>query len=416
MKFSSPRNALLAGAALTLALLSGQAASQQAETTPSERQKVFVDSVQVEVINIDVYVRDAQGNPIQGLTADDFELTVDGRKVAISNFYAVSGDSPAAEETAVAQARESAEEPEEPEAPTYEVKKVETAGDQSLLVVIYIDNFNLTPFKRNMVMKELRQFLRTELGPQDRVMLATYDRSLHLRHPFTATPENVSRAMLELEDISAQGIHYQRERRDILRRLEDYDIATEAWLAAQNFAQSRRNDLNFTLDAIRSVIDNLAASEGRKAFVYVSEGLPMIPGQDLFQAVQLKWQDQVSLSTIYDFDMSRRFGELANQANANRVSFYTIDAKGLTVNSQGTVDPEIAGQAGEASLIDSVLNSNRQSTIQLMAERTGGRAIINTNRFGPDLTRIATDFRNYYSLGYSSPDWAMAGTTSSTSS
>ena len=49
----------------------------------------FIDTVDVNVINVDVFVTDKDGHRVTGLTQDDFELLVDKRPVAISNFYAV---------------------------------------------------------------------------------------------------------------------------------------------------------------------------------------------------------------------------------------------------------------------------------------------------------------------------------------
>ncbi len=386
-----------------------QEAQEPQDTAPPRTPTVFTDTMNVEVVNVDVYVRDKDGNPVTGLTSDDFKLFVDGKPAAISNFYAV------AEESQKLEIGETAEDADvAPNAQTDTAANLPdrspglgeatTPASQRLHVVIYIDNYNLTPFKRNQVLRELRQFLRQELSPEDEVMLATYDRALHMRHPFTARPENISRALLEIEEISAQRIHLDRERIDVLRRIEEADSPQEGQMYAEQLAGSIRNDTSFTVDALRSVVENLAASPGRKALIYVSEGLPMMPGEDLFQQVQMIFKENFSMNRIFEYDLSKRFDALADLANANRVSFYTVDARGLTVISQGTVDYEIKGEAGERAMIDRVNTSNLQSTVQYLAERTGGRAIINTNRFLPDLKRIGTDFRNYYSLGYSSAD------------
>jgi VWFA-related protein len=387
------RLALLAVAALAAAVPA--AAQQPPAVAPAE--DVYSEAISVEVINIDVYVTD--GTPVRGLTRDDFQLLVDAKPVPISNFYAVESPVRGAGQGVRSAPDAPISAPPEP-APEAEAPTAETPKDQRLLVVIYIDNYNLTPFKRNKVMVELRQFLRDFLSPEDQVMLATYDRELHLRQPFTARPENVTRALIEIETMSAQGIHMQRERLDYIRRIEDSETVTDAMHEADRWAANVRNDISFTLDSLRSVVDNLAASNGRKALIYVSEGLPMIAGEDMFHVVQQKWQEQTSLNAAIEYDMSRRYRELANQANANRVSFYTIDASGLSTLSQGTVDLDVAGAAGSRTFFDTVYRSNMQSTLQMLAERTGGRAILNTNRFLPDLERVALDFQNYYALGY----------------
>ena len=50
---------------------------------------VFVESVHVNVVNVDVRVTDKKGNPVEGLTIDDFEIFEEGRPVQISNFYVI---------------------------------------------------------------------------------------------------------------------------------------------------------------------------------------------------------------------------------------------------------------------------------------------------------------------------------------
>ena len=42
--------------------------------------------VQVDAIDIDAFVTDAQGNPVTDLTADDFEVLEDGRRQTIASF------------------------------------------------------------------------------------------------------------------------------------------------------------------------------------------------------------------------------------------------------------------------------------------------------------------------------------------
>jgi hypothetical protein len=147
---------------------------------------------------------------------------------------------------------------------------------------------------------------------------------------------------------------------------------------------------------------------GRKAVVYVSDGLPMIAGQDVFYAVQNKYgESSTSLTQTLQFDVSRRLTELTAQANANRITFYTIDAAGLRVYESTTAENKGPGPSapGMSQLVDSVRFSNLQSTLQLLAEKTGGFAIINTNVAMPKLERMARDFNTYYSLGYTPPHY-----------
>jgi hypothetical protein len=98
-----------------------------------------------------------------------------------------------------------------------------------------------------------------------------------------------------------------------------------------------------------------------------------------------------------EFDATRRFTELANQANANRVTFYTIDAGGLRTMTAASAEQQ---SAGASTFVDSQNIHNLQAPLLMLAEETGGRAIINTNDVGPALANISRDLRTYYSLGY----------------
>lgn len=369
----------------------GQKPSQEAET-------FFVDTVNVSVVNVDVYVTDKKGNRVSGLKQEDFEILEDGRPVAITNFYAVDNG------------RAVSQEPEKPApapadpgtapAPGLpgDLNKVETPEDQKLRLVVYIDNFNIRPFNRNRVMRELRAFLNENVGRGDQVMLVSYDRSLNVRRTFTSDPHLIAISLLELEKVSGHGVHHDSERRDALRNIEDSQSVTEATMYARSYAQSTFNDLSFSIDAMKDIVDSLAGLPGRKAILYVSDGLQMIAGQDVFYAVQNKYGEKSSgLTEQFQFDASRRFEELAAQANANRITYYTIDAAGLRTYSSISAENQTAGNG---VYIDSIQISNLQSPLQMIAEKTGGMAVINANIVTPQLEKIASDFNSYYSLGY----------------
>jgi VWFA-related protein len=370
---------------------------------PSEaaQQEPFADTVNVSVVNVDVYVTDKKGQPVTGLSKSDFQVLENGRPVEITNFYAEKAGKPVTPlpgETADAGPGV----PGAAQASAGEAEAARKPDDQRLRLIVYIDNFNLRPFNRNRVMRELRAFIGSKLSKDDLLMLVTYDRELHIRRTFTSDPGLIAAAMLDLEKISAQGVHADSDRRDTLQKIEDSRSVAEAENYARTYAQSTYNDLAFSIDGLKKIIDALAGMPGRKAVLYVSDGLQMIAGQDVFYAVQNKYSEQTtSLTQTLEFDVSRRLTELTAQANANRLTFYTIDAAGLRpYDSNSAENQGSAKSPGFTQLVDSVRFSNLQSTIQMMAEKTGGVAIINTNVVTPQLDRIANDFSTYYSLGY----------------
>jgi len=384
--------AALAALAATPAPPAGPAAGKQ----PADEN--FVESVTVNVVNVDVYVADKKGR-VTGLTRNDFELYEDGRPMAITNFLAVEGGKTAgaaAEAEAAAEAAEPNHPPKLP--PGYEQTPI--PEDQKLRLIVYIDNYNLKPFDRNRVMRDLRIFLDQKLRRGDQVMLVTYDRELHVRQPFTADTSLVNAQLLAIEKISAQGVHSESDRREVLKNIESSQGGPQAMSYAHGYAGAAFNDVSFTIDALKNLVTTLAGMSGRKAIVYVSDGLPMMVGEDVYYAVQNKYPGTSIISESSEFDSSRRLEELAAQANANRVTFYTIDAGGLRVYSATSAENATAGQG---VYIDQINITNLQSSLQMMAEKTGGLYVINANDVLPHLNKFADDFNTFYSLGYTPP-------------
>lgn len=358
-----------------------------AETKPTE---FFGESLDVTVVNVDVYVTDKSGNRVKGLTRDDFEMFEDKKPVQVSNFYAVEAGRPIRQLDP-----DGLSIPDDPKA----VRAVEAIPDeQRLSLIVYVDNFNLRPFNRNRVLRELRQFLNEKVRPGDRVMLVSYDRELHVRNGFTTDPSVVASALFDLEKLSAQGTHSDSDRRDILQAIDEAEDVSEVYGRARSYAESLFNDLEFTVSALKNFVDQLAGLPGRKAILYVSDGLPMRAAEDIFYALSIKFPQKTSLLEAQSYDASRRFNELANQANANRISFYTLEATGLRVSAASDASQSNPGLGVQ---VEQIHFSNLQSTLQMLAEKTGGAAILNANQILPRLEKVAEDFQTYYSLGYS---------------
>ena len=354
----------------------------------------YVEAVDVNVVNVEVYVSDRKGNRITGLTKDDFVLTVDRSPMAISNFYAVEGGLPVGEQPELIEV-EPADGLVEPERPQQVAQR---PRDQRLYLIVYVDNFNLRPFSRNKVLRQARGFLRSNIRPGDEIMLVTYDRSLKVRHPFTKDPEIISSALYDLEELTGHRVHTDSDRRDILSQIyDDADEIYEVRGRVSQYAESIHNDMAFTIDAMRDQVEMLAGLPGRKAILYVADGIPMRAGEDVFYALNDKFLDSSVLMDSQRYDLSRRFQSLIAQANSNRVTFYTVDAAGLRAYSFMDASNQTAGGGAQ---IDQVHFQNLQSPLLFLAEETGGFAMINTNDFTKGMEKMAGDFDTYYSLGF----------------
>ena len=163
---------------------------------------------------------------------------------------------------------------------------------------------------------------------------------------------------------------------------------------------------------------SLGGLPGRKALLYVSEGLPQRPGEELYQQLQdtfgaVGLQEAARAGDIIDpsseslaEDQTRLFDRVIREANAHQVTFYTLDAGGsvaspsLSAERSGT---SILGNAGP-STFDAMRRQNLQQPLIDMAETTGGRSVLNTLDFEDALDDIAANFDVFYSLGYEPPE------------
>lgn len=350
---------------------------------PSRSIGPVTDRVVVSVTNIDVVVTDSKGNRISGLTANDFEVFQDAVPQTISNFYAVSGGKVLLEDGTTIPI----DSPEAAEAIPQQLKT---------RYVIYVDNLNIQPQNRNRMFKRLKEFISTAVGPQAEAMVVTYNRSLKVKRRFTSEVGDVLAAIENTEMDTGGGTPQAGERRDALARINDARSQEEALRVARSYSQSLRNDLQFAVDAMKTTLNGLAGVEGRKIFIYVSEGLPSSAGAELFDAITQKFSGgHASLESI-DFNMNSRYASLVQSANANGVTIWALDASGLAADDLISAENRYL----ENRPSNFLMRQNTQGPLLMLAEQTGGMAAVNTNDWKSSLDELSKDFSNFYSIGY----------------
>jgi VWFA-related protein len=341
------------------------------------------ERVEVSVTNVEVIVTDSKGNRVPDLTKDDFEVFQDGVPQTISNFYAVTGGKVLLEDGKTVPL-------DSPEAAT------EVPSQLKARYVVYIDNLNIQPQNRNRMFKRLKEFLSTAVGPQAEAMVVTYNRSLKVKRRFTSEKGDVLAAIEQTEMETGGGTTLAGERRDALTRINDSKSEDEAIRVARSQAQSMRNDLQFAVDALKTTMNGLAGVEGRKVFIYVSEGLPSSAGAELFDAIRQKYPGGASSLEGLEFDMNSRYATVAQTANSNGVTIWALDASGLAGDEMVSAENRYM----EARPSSFLMRQNTQAPLQMFAEQTGGMAAVNTNDWKDSLNELAKDFSNFYSIGY----------------
>ncbi|HVR42200.1 MAG TPA: VWA domain-containing protein [Thermoanaerobaculia bacterium] len=384
-------------ARLTLAvslLLAAPVPAQQAQPQESAEPEIprILETIDVRVINIDVVVTDRKGNVIPGLTRDDFVLYENGRPQRITNFYEIV----TREAEAEAEVRTGPEEqPQAPEQPEQLRRKI----------IIFIDNLSLAPFNRNRVFASMKEFVREVLRPGDQAMVVTWNRSMKVRLPFTSDAVQIEQTLDAISGESALGIHAISERRQVQGQIRDAQRFQDAIMAARSYAQSIEHDLRQTVSSINSLMSTLGGVEGKKIMLVTSEGFPLQPGREMFYFIddiareRANWQGggSIFLESMH-FNAASRIESIAHSANANGITLYTLHAGGLVGLSESSAEnaQPVSPAVQHAGL------SNSTDSLRLMADMTGGLAVVGTNNFKGAFERIRQDLSSYYSLGYRS--------------
>ena len=369
--------------------------------------EAFIEGIDVEIVNIDVYVTDKEGQPVEGLNREDFVVIRDGSPMEATNFYSVAEGRPVAVPSAGPQLvvepnREDSTPTERIDSPTDEP---EQPDEHRLWLIIFVDNFNIDPVERNRILPAVRQFIGQSLHRGDQAMVVTYDRKLEVRQPFTDQKNLLFKTLTDIEEDSGLATIRNRDRYEALTRIERKGTRPDtSLLFARTYAEDMMNSVDRSVDALERLVMTLGGLPGRKALVHVSSGIPMLAGEELFQVVGLKWNMPEAYAEIGRHDTTRAWERVNRRANAHRVIFYTLDAGGLRGMEFGAAEYTSFLNPKLRTTLDSVVPQNLQSSLRLMALETGGRSILNRNEILPALLEVAQDFRFFYSLGIPSSD------------
>jgi VWFA-related protein len=396
--------------ATTICIVAAALVALAADDEPANQGQVngpsFGDEVEVTVANLAIFVRDRQGRPVEGLTAEDFRILQDGIEMPISNFAVLSQE--------ISEARPGAEQTSNPVA-----QAVATASPliRPAYVVLHFDNENLQPLNRNRVLKRVLTFVDETLVAPVQMMVVSSRRSLEIRQPFTDDPDAVARALQRVAKESGARLVRDAERRKIFRDMErfardamrtsyrDLLLSVEGRLAKATargqilaYTEEETGVLKDTLANLEEAVRLVSSMEGRRSIVYVSSGIPMTPGLGLIHEYAATFQDNTIYSRIAQRTFTQQFRSLANAANREDVSLYTIDASGLNPLEGFAAEDSFYTPDATASW---VTTSNLQEPLNFMADETGGTAVLNTNDVTAGLRSIRDDLFSYYSVGYS---------------
>jgi VWFA-related protein len=371
-----------------------------AGAAPPPAAESFGEAIEVTVVDVDVVVRDKSGKQVSGLTRDDFSLSIDGKKVEITNFSSQSG--------AASPAR-----PPQPAAGGVPAPAQSTAGGADLAparerlnLVVFVDNANMRPFDRNRLLKQLRAFLQKTVQAGDQVLLVTHDLGLHVRHSFRDSPDALLPALDKLEKEAASGLNRDLDLRQTMDQIQDViklqgcsNGITEAVGMARAHEEQVLNEVKVTYGNLHNLLRSLDGVDGRKALLYVGDGLSTQVGTDVFGMVEELCPNNTAHAGFEPVDATAPMRQVIADANASRVTFYTLEATGLPAYASA----EHAGKPPISFELSRRIDQDRQDSLTSLARETGGRAALNGSDFRHDLDEIAAEITSSYSLGFTPP-------------
>ncbi|HJQ38045.1 MAG TPA: VWA domain-containing protein [Thermoanaerobaculia bacterium] len=366
------------------------------------------------MLELEVAVLDRDGRPVDGLTRDDFEVFLANRPAEVTNFYGVRSGAMSDEAPMIASAAKSQ-------------AKRETLIPTNVIIVV--DDTRLEPRAKRRALEAVSEYIKANVGLSTSAMLVRWNGgNLDVR---TRPTERPGLLLAEL-DILAQepGQLRNTERQQLIQMIDlvfsaDYDPDTGRGERPPMEPDQLRNELmrygeaearavDRTIAGLREVVRLASAFDGRRAVLYISEGLPLQGGVELFDywtklqyssnpnvntKVALWAQKALSPVDAQQFDRTQKYQQLSRDAQRANVLFFAIDAGGLRTNEGSNAEtPTSLG-----SISTFLMRSNVQEGLRYLAKETGGRFIANDSNLGRALAMMSEQYTTYYSLGVRAP-------------
>jgi VWFA-related protein len=352
--------------------------------SPAPGQPTF--RVSVDLVTTDVIVRDQKSDQfVADIKADEFEVFEDGVKQQIASLvlthggrvYNVQSPPPAPVQEGIILPRNR---------PTNDA-----AGRVFLLFIddLHLD-FRSTPRTRDL----LKRMMRLLIHEGDMFGIVTTGTS--------SISEQLTYDRQVLESAISKVTGGGLRPKEIIEGMQGAQGPTELRHRA-HVAFSTAYDLMRNLEKLQN---------RRKAVIYLSSGYDFNPFETSRLEEQARrmhvesadlqsdpfYRTQQSSQLLSEADLVRELAELTRAANRANATLYTIDPRGLVAGPD--MDDEVPTQEWNTYVRET------QDSLRVLAEETGGIAVVNQNDFDKALKRIDAETSDYYVLGYysSNPD------------
>jgi VWFA-related protein len=375
-----------------------------AATRQDQRPPVFRGGVNF--VYVDAYPR-RDGRLVEGLTADDFQVTEDGKPQHVEAFEFIRIE-PNAPDT------------ERRDPNTKEDGEHDAADPKNRVFVVYLDLYHTTFVGAHDTRTPLLDFLTRTIGPNDLFGVITPE--VPVRQ--LVFGRRIDTLQSELTNYYDWGLEDQ----PVFPRTADEQALFSA-CGDDALIQWHREDVMAThLEELMAYLGNLR--DERKNVLLVSEGwipqqarvaqgsgnVPHIgPGPGGRLGIGVPQQGEVAnpsrcdaeATRLRSIDFEHRFRDLLTLANRANVSFYPVDVGGLKTNLPDATMSRPPSPGKVLQMLN--VGAGRVDTLRTLAENTDGRAVVNTNDLLGGFRQVADDLSAYYLLGYTSTNASLDG-------
>jgi VWFA-related protein len=387
----------MVAAACILSMVAPAWAQTDNAATPTPTTVIRVSS---QMVLEEVSVSDTHNNPVRGLKQSQFKIVEDGKPQVLRSF----------EEHSTPSAEEAAKFPPMPKLAPGVFTNYTSAPAAGAVNVILLDTLNTPLQNQSYVRSQLLAYIK-DMKPGTRVAIFGMSRELHLLQGFTSNPEILKVAMTgkkgdahssTLMDNSVGGdLGPNSDQSDALSEASGNDpslaetIAGVQQFEAEQQAYALEMRALYTLDSLNQLARYLAGIQGRKNLIWFSASFPidLLPNGDLpdpFAAMG---------------DSEDEFRETVTLLARSHVAVFPVDARGLMVNpamnaeNSGTkYSDHSQGKKDTQAFFDQT--AGEHATMLQLADKTGGKAFINTNGLKDAVDKAIDSGSNYYALSY----------------
>ncbi|MGH9410490.1 MAG: VWA domain-containing protein [Vicinamibacterales bacterium] len=339
-----------------------------------------------DLVEVDAVVIDKSGGVVRGLTRDDFVVTDNGVPQTIAQFSFVDLPAPQAVPAAA-------------QAPSDVVTNQQPADGR--LYAIVLDAFHVDPIRSTVVRKLAKQFVETEMGPNDMAAVVQLGPT-SLNQPFTS-----DKALL----ISAiEQFIGRKPESATLSIMRDAMLRPQAPGAPAEDTESgtRAADARILLESIAQVCQRLGTVQGhRRSVIIFGEGIDY----DTSDVIGADPRPGMA-GYLKSFDPAKHAGEVLSAesdmleaARRADVALYTVDPRGNTMGDEEVM--QVSGSPTPQTAVPGtsfVREAQRaQGTLRTFASETGGFSVVGTNDYKTGFSRIAQANSSYYVLAYQPP-------------